>query len=98
MKVSKKTEERIESVVKDEELKINLLSLNADSIRKLPQFYELNPEDVIKAYESNDSEEMKKLYDKAILIVELRKLYKELCLEYAKSLKKQKEEDIDITE
>ena len=42
----------------------------------------MNPEDIVAAYESNDSEIMKHLYEKAKKLVELQKLYKDLCFEY----------------
>jgi hypothetical protein len=47
----------------------------------------MNPEDIVDAYESNDSETMKYLYMKAQKLIELQKLYKELCLEYYNATK-----------
>ena len=62
----------------DEELRNKLLEGDTDSIKKLASL-RIMPEEIVEAYESDDSETMKKLYIKAKRMFELQKLYKELC-------------------
>ena len=45
----------------------------------------INPEYVIDAYESNDSDTIEYLYKKAQKLIELQRLYRELYLEYYNS-------------
>ena len=47
----------------------------------------INPTDVVEAYQSNDSVAMEALYDKAQKLIELQKIYRELCLQYCNKLK-----------
>ena len=41
-----------------------------------------NPEDIVKAFESNNQNTMNALYNESKRLVELRELYKELCYEF----------------
>lgn len=88
MNVSKELQERINMLFKDnEEIKEKLLACDADTIRQIGSASQkgMKPEDIIYAYESNDSEIMEYVYKKAKKLVELQKLYKDLCLEYSKA-------------
>ena len=88
MNISKELQEKINLLFKNnEELRERLLSGDANAIREIGSISQkgMNPEDIVAAYESNDSEAMKYLYEKAKKLVELQKLYKDLCLEYYNS-------------
>lgn len=88
MKTSKEIQERINLLFKNnKELKEKLLAGDANAIREIGSISQqgINPEDVVAAYESDDSETMKYLYKKSQKLIELQKLYRDLCLEYYKS-------------
>ena len=88
MKTSKEIQERINLLFKNnKELKEKLLAGDANAIREIGSISQqgINPEDVVAAYESEDSETMKYLYKKSKKLIELQKLYRDLCLEYYKS-------------
>ena len=88
MNTSKELQEKINLLFKNnKELKERLLAGDADAIREIGSISQkgMNPEDIVAAYESDDSETMKYLYRKAQKLIELQKLYRELCLEYYKS-------------
>ena len=69
---------------KNEEVRDKLLAGDADAIREIGLISQkgINPTDVVVAYESEDSAAMEILYDKAQKLIELQKIYRELCLEY----------------
>ena len=95
MNISKELQEKINLLLKNnEELRAKLLVGDANAIKEIGSISQkgMNPEDIVDAYESNDSETMKYLYEKAKKIVELQKLYRDLCLEYSKSKKNENEE------
>ena len=88
MNTSKELQEKINLLFKNnDELRERLLAGDANAIREIGLMSQkgMNPEDIVDAYESNDSETMKYLYEKAKKLVELQKLYKDLCLEYYNS-------------
>ena len=88
MNISKELQETINSLFKNnEEVIERLLTGDAEAIREIGSISQkgINPEDIVVAYESNDSETMKYLYGKAKKMIELQKLYKDLCLEYYKN-------------
>lgn len=88
MKASKEIQERINLLFKNnKELREKLLAGDANAIREIGSISQqgINPEDVVAAYESDDSETMKYLYRKSQKLIELQKLYRDLCLEYYKS-------------
>ena len=89
MNISKELQEKINLLFKNnEDLREKLLVGDANAIREIGSISQkgMNPEDIVDAYESNDSETMKYLYKKAKKLVELQKLYKDLCLEYYNEL------------
>ena len=95
MKLSKELQETINVLFEnDEEIKEKLLSGDADTIRKIGSASQtrMNPEDIVAAYESNDSEMMENVYKEAKKLVELQKLYKALCIEYSKANRSENKE------
>ena len=95
MNISKELQEKINLIFKNnEELRKRLLVGDANAIREVGSISQkcMNPEDIVDAYESNDSETMKYLYKKAQKQIETQKLYRELCLEYYKSIRDKGEE------
>ena len=96
MNTSKELQEKINLLfINNEELRERLLVGDANAIREIGSISQkgMNPEDIVDAYESNDSETMKYLYKKAKKLVELQKLYKDLCLEYYKKSKRSRNEE-----
>ena len=90
MNISKELQEKINLMFKNnEELRKRLLVGDANAIREVGSLSQkgINPEDIVDAYESNDSETMKYLYKKAQIQIELQKLYRELCLGYYNSIR-----------
>ena len=88
MNLSKELKEKINVIFENnEEVREKLLKGDANIIRKIGLASQkgMNPEELVDAYESNDRESMENLYNKAKKIVELQKLYRELCIEYSKS-------------
>ena len=87
MNISKELQEKINILLENnEEVKKKVLEGDADTIKQIGSVSQkgINPEDIISAYESNDSEEIKKVYNKAKKQVALREVYKELCEAYSK--------------
>ena len=87
MNTLKELQEKINLLFKNnKELREKLLLGDVNAIREIGVMSQkgMNPEDIVDAYESNDSETMKYLYNKAKRLVELRELYNNLCLEYYK--------------
>ena len=79
MKISNELKKRIEKAfIRNNELRIQLLSGNVDAIHEIGIRSQKNiePEDVIEAYESDS---MDYLYKQAKKMVELKKLYEDLC-------------------
>ena len=67
MNISKELQEKINLIFKNnEELRKRLLVGDANAIREVGSISQkcMNPEDIVDAYESNDSETMKYLYKK----------------------------------
>lgn len=94
MSLSKELQEKINILFEsDDETRKKLLACDADTIRQIGSLSQkgINPEDIIYAYESNDTA-MARLYENAKKIVELKKLYKDLCLEYSKVKRNDNEE------
>ena len=88
MNLSKELQETINELFENnEEIKGKLLSGDVDTIRKIGSVSQkgMEPDEIVNAYESNDSEMMENVYKKAKKLVELQKLYKDLCLEYNKA-------------
>lgn len=87
MNTSKELQERVNALFKNNKaLRDKLLAGDAEAIREIGSISQngINPEDVAAAYESNDSETMKYLYRKSQKLIELQRLYKDLCLDYYK--------------
>ena len=87
MKFSEELEKKINLIFNnDKEIREQLLAGKSDAISQIGLMSQIgiNPEDVVDAYESNDSDTMKYLYNKAKKMLELQELYKALCLEYSK--------------
>mgnify|MGYP003292326837 CR=1 FL=1 len=96
MNISKELQEKINLLFKNnEELRVSLLEGDANAIRQIGSISQkgMNPEDIVVAYESNDSETMKYLYEKAKKLIELQKVYKDLCLEYYNKSKRSGNEE-----
>ena len=76
----KKIEETFKS---DEKLRKGLLSLNPEAIQDVAIMGQkkIDPEDVIYAYEN---EGLEYLYEKAKKLMEMQKIYEELCESYFK--------------
>ena len=72
----------------NEEKREKLLKLDPDAIKLIGYKEDINPEDIITAYESKDSETMKELYNKAKSQVRRRKLYEKLCEAYSEAYSK----------
>lgn len=88
MKLSLETQEKINRLFTDnEELKNKLLAVDADAVREIGSLSQLgiNPQDVVEAFEQDDVEKKDYLYNKAKKILELKDLYKELCIEHSKN-------------
>lgn len=80
-------ENRIKILLKDDdELREKLLAGDVDAIRELGCISRrrFEPETIVTAFESKDSSAINNLYNHAKLLLELNKLYTELCLEYCK--------------
>ena len=93
MNTSEELKTKIKLLFKNnEEVRDKLLAGDANTIKEIGSISQkgIDPADVVVAYNSNDSEAMKALYDKAQKLIELQKIYRELCLEY---YNKAKEED-----
>ena len=87
MNISKENQEKINLLFKnDPEMIEKLCKYDAEAIREVGILSQrgINPDDVIVAYESDDSSTMNYLYQQAKRLVELQELYKELCFEYYK--------------
>jgi len=94
VKFSEELQEKINLLFKNnEELRTKLLEGDADSIRQIGSLSQkrIDPEDVVEAYESNSDEAKEYLYKKAKKMIALQELYKELCLEYCKARKKERD-------
>lgn len=82
MKITDEMMKKIDLYLNDEELNNNLLSDNIDKNKNAIQYIgyisqeKINPLDVIKSYENNT---MDSLYDNAKRLVELNKIYNQLC-------------------
>ena len=90
MSISKETQEKINFLFKtNPEMIEKLYKCDAEVIREIGSLSQrgVNPDDVIAAYESGDSNTMNNLYQQAKRLVELQELYKELCFEYYKKIK-----------
>lgn len=95
MNISEELERKINLLFKNnKEIRDKLLSGDVDTIREIGSISQkgINPTDVIVAYESNDGVSLEALYDKARKLIELQKIYKELCLEYYNKSKGEGEE------
>ena len=97
MKISKELQERVNLHFKNnEEIRESILIGDVNAIRRIASVLSLDrvkTEDIVTAYESNDSEAIKNLYEKAKRLIELEKLYKDLCLEYYNNLNKSENEE-----
>ena len=90
MGISKEIQERINLLFKtNSEIKEKLYKCDAEAIREIGMLSQkgINPDDVIAAYESDDTSTMNYLYQQAKRLVGLQELYKELCFEYYKKIK-----------
>lgn len=93
MVFSIKTQKKIKKLFKnDSEIIEQLLSGNAEVIskatRKIGGISQegIDPEDVVVAFESNDSDTMNYLYNQSKRLIELQELYQELCSEFCDNM------------
>ena len=96
MNFSKEIQEEINIVFKnDEERRTKLLMGDLDTIRGVAIEAQkgMVPEYIVDAYESNDSKTKEELYKQAKRLVRLKKLYKDLCLEYYNKLNRSENEE-----
>lgn len=87
MRLSAELETKIRILFENnQEVREELLAGNPDTIREIGAISQkgINPEDIVEAYENNDGK-IDELYKKAKMMLELQKLYRELCLEYGKT-------------
>ena len=85
MIISKEVQETIKIIFsEDKEFQEKLLSGDVESIKQVGIIAKkgINPEKIIYAYESNDKNLMKEIYNEAIKQTLIPKLYEDLCLEY----------------
>ena len=84
MKFSEELVTKIKTLFDNKELQDRLLAGDPDAIREIGSISQkgISPEEVITAY---DNGEIEALYKKSKMMVELQRLYKELCLEYGKA-------------
>ena len=70
----------------NEDVKEKLLAENPDTIREIGFMSQrrIEPQEIVKAYESGNKNEIEELYKKAKMMIEIQKLYRELCLAYGK--------------
>lgn len=91
MELSKELQEMIKIIFEeDEEFIGKLLLLDAEAIRQVGIMSQqgIEPKEVVYAYESNDKNEIKNIYNQAKRQLLLQKLYKRLCTEYCKQIEK----------
>ena len=89
MVFSKEIQKKIKILFQnDSKTREQLLSGNVEAIRKIGSISQrgINPEDVVIAFESNDSDTMNYLYNQSKRLVELHELYQELCYEFSKNM------------
>ena len=87
MKISEELEAKITILFKNNnELKEKLLSGNPDAIREVGSMSQkgIAPEEIVAAYENGKIEG---IYKKSKMMLELQKLYRELCLECSKAIR-----------
>lgn len=87
MNISKELQKKINVLLNNnEDLKEKILEGDSTAISQVGLISQkgIRAEDIVDAYEKNDTETMKNLYEKAKRILELQELYKELCLAYYK--------------
>lgn len=79
----------------DKNIREKLLSGDADVIRHIGSISQkgISPEDIVLAFDSKDSDTMDYLYKKAKKMVELKQLYKDLCIAYSIEKKKEKSDE-----
>ena len=85
MSFSLETTEKIKILFKNNiQMRDRLLVCDADAIREVGSIAQrgLEPEDVVAAFDSNNPETMDYLYKQARRALELKALYKQMCLEY----------------
>ena len=85
MGFSLETEEKIKLLFKNNiQMRDRLLACDADAIREVGSIAQkgLEAEDVVAAFDSKDPETMSYLYNQARRVLELKALYKQMCLEY----------------
>lgn len=90
MNISKKFEEKINTLFKDDEvMKNDLLNGDEEAIRKMGVLSQrgISAKDVVYYYEHDDIDN---LYEKAKLLIEIEKLYLELCNPHITSSEKKR--------
>ena len=86
---SEEIQSKTKKLLKDDNETIEkILSGDAEAIRKIGSIAQqgINPENVVRAFESNDPDAMKHIYNQSKNLVELRELYQELCYEFYKNI------------
>ena len=90
MRLSAELETKIRILFENnQEVREELLAGNPDTIREIGFMSQrrIEPQEIVEAYENNDGK-IDELYKKAKMMLEVKKLYRELCLEYGKSKNK----------
>lgn len=85
MNFSKDLQDKINLLFQNnKDIREKLLSGDAEEIRRIGTISQkgISPEDIIFAFDSEDSDTMDYLYKKAKKMIELKQLYKDLCTAY----------------
>lgn len=85
MTFSSETQEKIKQLFKqDMVMGEKILSGDADAIREMGNMAQrgMSPEEIVLAFESNDQTAINNIYMQGKRLVELKQLYKDLCMEY----------------
>ena len=96
MRFSEELQVKIKDLFQNnKEIREKLLAGDADTIREIGSKSQkgFEPEDIVAAFESGDKETIEYLYQQAKKMVELKNLYKDLCLAY--SVERKKEMDVE---
>ena len=87
MSFSEQLQQKIMNLFNDDEVyRDKLLVGDAEAIRDLLRQTTIGPEDVVAAFESNDTNVMNNLYHRCKRLVEVQTLYTQMCLEYCQNV------------
>lgn len=95
MVFSTKIQEKINVLFSDDDaMREKLLVGNDDAIREIAYISQkgIKAEDIVVAFESDNRDAITEIYNNAKKMIELQKLYRELCLEFYKKSEKVSDE------